>query len=78
MAENGADEAGRLEAALDRIARAARRVTGQVHAQSAAATPPGAGDSGGEGAAGSGIDARALASRLDALIEELRGILGQA
>ncbi len=70
LAENGADEAGRLEAALDRIAHAARRANGQAHSREHAEPSPGAADS--------GIDVRALAARLDALIEELRGILGQA
>jgi hypothetical protein len=57
LSQDGADEASRLEAALERIARASARVP-------APAAPA--------------IDTRELAARLDVLIEELRGLLGQA
>jgi hypothetical protein len=60
LAENGADEAARLEAALDRIAHAAGGLRLAPEAPPAAA-----------------IDARTLAARLDALIADLRSVLGQ-
>lgn len=62
MAQIGADEAGRLEAALERIARASAR-----------AAPPAI-----EPGAEPAPNTQELAARLDMLIEELRAILGQA
>ncbi len=62
MAHNGADEAGRLEAALERIARASARAAEPVPAHDAAEPPS---------------NTQELAARLDMLIEELRGLLGQ-
>jgi len=61
LAQDGADEASRLEAALERIARASARAS--APAPTANQAP---------------IDTHELAARLDVLIEELRGILGQA
>ncbi len=65
MAQIGADEASRLEAALERIARASARVAvpAPAPAQTIVEAP---------------FDAKALAARLDALIEELRSVLGQS
>jgi hypothetical protein len=68
LAQNGADEAGRLEAALERIARASARATAP------AAEQAGTEHIGAEPAP----DTQELAARLDMLIEELRAILGQA
>jgi hypothetical protein len=62
LAQNGADEAGRLEAALERIARASARAAAPAIEQGAEPAP----------------DTQELAARLDMLIEELRAILGQA
>jgi hypothetical protein len=70
LAEDRSDEAGRLEAALERIARAADTTNGRVHQEQDAGASPAKGDA--------AVDVRALSARLDALIEELRGILGQA
>jgi hypothetical protein len=64
LAQNGADEASRLEAALERIARASARAAAPAAASvETGAEPP--------------FDAKALAARLDLLIEELRSVLGQ-
>jgi hypothetical protein len=62
LAENGADEAARLEAALERIAHAAggSRTAPEAPPRRAAA-----------------VDTRVLAARLDALIADLRSVLGQ-
>jgi hypothetical protein len=62
LAQTGADEAGRLEAALERIARASVRAAQPVPANDAAEAP---------------TNTQELAARLDILIEELRGLLGQ-
>jgi len=62
LAQTGADEAGRLEAALERIARASVRAAQPVPAHDAAEAP---------------TNTQELAARLDILIEELRGLLGQ-
>jgi hypothetical protein len=61
LAQNGADEASRLEAALERIARASARAAVPAPAQTTEEAP---------------FDAKELAARLDALIEELRSVLG--
>ncbi len=63
MAQNGADEASRLEAALERIARASARAALPAPAPATAEAP---------------FDVKALAARLDMLIEELRSVLGQS
>jgi len=62
LAQNGADEAGRLEAALERIARASVRAAAPAIEPGAEPAP----------------NTQELAARLDMLIEELRAILGQA
>jgi hypothetical protein len=67
LAQIGADEASRLEAALERIARASARVAVPAPAQTTT-----------QGGAQAPFDARELAARLDMLIEELRGVLGQS
>jgi hypothetical protein len=67
LAQIGADEASRLEAALERIARASARVAVPAPAPAPAQTIVEA-----------PFDAKALAARLDALIEELRSVLGQS
>jgi hypothetical protein len=72
LALNGADEAGRLEAALERIARASARAAAPAPAPTA--LPPAALV---ETAPEARPDTRELAARLDMLIEELRGLLGQ-
>ena len=63
---NAADDSGRLEAALDRIARAAtRRANAGLRAGAAVATSPAEAAPAGE-----------VATRLDALIADLRAVLG--
>ncbi len=62
MVEHGADEAARLEAALERIARAAGGLRPLPD------SPP---------THANATDARILAARLDALIADLRSVLGQ-
>jgi len=63
---NAADEAGRLEAALDRIARAAsRRPTPALRSSAPLATSP-----------AEAAPAHEVATRLDALIADLRAVLG--
>ncbi len=66
LAENEADEAGRLEAALERIARAMPLDTPAPH-------PP----QPYRAEEHISPDTKALAARLDALIAELRDILAQ-
>lgn len=78
---SGTDEAARLEAALMRIARAAavhraRAEAAQTALAAARAALPGAPEHGTSGAAADTVPVAEFTARLDALIAELRTVLG--